>query len=186
MRELTEKQKLFVAEYLICLNATQAAISAGYSAKSARYTGRDLLKDPRIDKLVQSSLDSVQSEKISDVEEIMQYLTAVMRGQTEATVIVTERRDDGTTVARLMKKQPSEKERIRAAELLARRYGLLKGDVNISGTANVTIVDNLDSNPFAGLTTEQLIKLADSIPDECEGGQADNMPPLPTPDPRER
>lgn len=48
MAELNEKQKRFVGEYLIDLNATQAAIRAGYSAKTAHVQGSRLLSDARI------------------------------------------------------------------------------------------------------------------------------------------
>lgn len=48
MAELSEKQKRFVAEYLIDLNATQAAIRAGYSAKTARSVGSENLTKPDI------------------------------------------------------------------------------------------------------------------------------------------
>lgn len=47
-RKLTEKQKMFVVEYLVDLNATQAAIRAGYSEKTAYRTGADNLKKPQI------------------------------------------------------------------------------------------------------------------------------------------
>ena len=47
-KELTRKQQLFVAEYLIDLNATRAAISAGYSKRTADKQGHQLLENPRI------------------------------------------------------------------------------------------------------------------------------------------
>ena len=48
LNELTDKQKAFVNEYLIDLNATQAAIRAGYSAKNAGKIGSQLLEKTRI------------------------------------------------------------------------------------------------------------------------------------------
>jgi phage terminase small subunit len=47
-KKLTEKQKLFVAEYVVCLNATKAAISAGYPKKSAKSVGQENLTKPDI------------------------------------------------------------------------------------------------------------------------------------------
>jgi phage terminase small subunit len=48
LKPLTRKQALFVAEYLTDLNATRAAISAGYSRKGAEQTGSVLLRNPKV------------------------------------------------------------------------------------------------------------------------------------------
>lgn len=57
MRELTAKQQMFCREYLIDLNATQAAIRAGYSEKTAYSIGEENLKKPEIAQYVQSLMD---------------------------------------------------------------------------------------------------------------------------------
>lgn len=138
MRELTEKQKRFALEYAIKCNAAQAAIAAGYSVKSSRYIGYKLLKNQRIAAMVKEALDTAQAQKVCDLQEVMEYLTTVMRGETEATIVVTERHGDGTSTARTFIKPPSEGERLRAAELIGKRYGLFTGRVDID--ANVTPV----------------------------------------------
>jgi len=46
--KINHRQQVFVDEYLKCFNGTEAARRAGYSAKSARQTASDLLKEPRI------------------------------------------------------------------------------------------------------------------------------------------
>lgn len=64
MAGLTEKQKMFVLEYLVDLNATQAAIRAGYSEKTARFIAAENLSKPNI----QAALKEAQqqrSEKLS-------------------------------------------------------------------------------------------------------------------------
>jgi hypothetical protein len=47
-KELTKRQELFIAEYLIDMNAASAAISAGYSRKGAEQTGSVLLRNPKV------------------------------------------------------------------------------------------------------------------------------------------
>jgi len=54
---LTEKQSAFVSEYIIDLNAKQAAIRAGYSAKTAEVQGSVLLSNPKVKKAVQSAME---------------------------------------------------------------------------------------------------------------------------------
>lgn len=56
-RELTPKQAMFVREYLIDLNATQAAIRAGYSAKTAEQQGFQLLKKTSVASAIQAQMD---------------------------------------------------------------------------------------------------------------------------------
>lgn len=143
MRELTERRKRFVAEYLLCLNATIAAMNAGYSSKSARYAGRDLLKDPRISELIHTELEKIKQSKIATVQEILEYLTAVMRGETEAEIIVIEKTGNGCSHARRIMKPPAESERLRAAELLGKRYGLFNCTVEVSSAIPVVIVDDM-------------------------------------------
>lgn len=56
MSELTDQQKVFVAEYLVDFNATQAAIRAGYAEKSAHSQGSRLLDNPAISQAVKKSV----------------------------------------------------------------------------------------------------------------------------------
>ena len=65
--------------------------------------------------------------------EVMEYLTSVMRGESTAEVVVVEGLGDGCSEARRFKKAPDEKERLRAAELLGKRFGLFKDKVEVSG-----------------------------------------------------
>lgn len=88
MRKLSDKQKRFINEYLIDTNATQAAIRAGYSQKSARYAARDLLARQQIKDEIQDRLAILDKAKVCIIQEVMEYITAVMRGETTSTVIV--------------------------------------------------------------------------------------------------
>lgn len=121
---MTPKQKRFCDEYLIDLNATQAAIRAGYSKRTAKAIGQENLTKPDLKKYIDSRMAEKESELIADQDEVLKYLTAVMRGQTQAEVVVVENIGDYMSQARTMQKAPDEKERLKAAELLGKRYGL--------------------------------------------------------------
>lgn len=124
MAKMTAKQRRFCDEYLIDLNATQAAIRAGYSEKNARNIASENLAKPNIRAYIDQRMAEKESELIADQDEVLKYLTAVMRGQTKAEVVVVEGIGEGCSEARTMKKAPDEKERLKAAELLGKRYGL--------------------------------------------------------------
>lgn len=79
--KLTPKQKKFCDEYLKLGNATQAAKNAGYSEKTAYRTGADNLKVPHILDYINARQEKIASKDIADIEEIMKYLTDVMRGK---------------------------------------------------------------------------------------------------------
>lgn len=135
---LTGKQKRFIQEYLICLNATEAARKAGYSEKVASAIGFENLKKPKIKEAIAEVLSAVSSEKTASIEEILEFLTAVMRGEhTEETLIFV-----GNGEQKLINKQVSAKERLKAAELLGKRYGLFTDKVNLE-VEPVVIVNDL-------------------------------------------
>ena len=79
--KLTPKQKKLCDEYLKLGNATQAAKNAGYSEKTAYRTGADNLKVPHILDYINARQEQIASKDIADIEEIMKYLTDVMRGK---------------------------------------------------------------------------------------------------------
>lgn len=136
---MTNKQKRFVYEYLIDLNATQAAIRAGYSKKFAHTNANKLLHITTIKALIKKELDQMRSNKIATIEEIMIYLTSVLRGQSESEIVIVEGMGDGCSSARTMTKAPDEKERLKAAELLGKRFGMFTDKVNVDGAVPVII-----------------------------------------------
>lgn len=126
MAKLTEKQKRFCDEYLIDLNATQAAIRAGYSEKTAHSIGAENLTKPEIQKRLSDRMNERESKLIADQDEILQYLTSVMRGEEKASTVID---GNGDTITGEM---PSVKDRIRAAELLGKRYGIYVEKVDLT------------------------------------------------------
>ena len=143
MEKLTAKQQRFCDEYLIDLNATQAALRAGYSAKTAYRTGADNLKKPQIQEFLGERMKEKESELIAGQDEVLRYLTGVMRGETQAEVVVVENTGDYRSEARAMQKAPDEKERLKAAELLGKRYGLFTDKLDVQAAERVVIVDDL-------------------------------------------
>ena len=79
--KLTPKQKKFCDEYLKLGNATQAAKNAGYSGKTAMSMGGENLRKPQILDYINARQEQIASKDIADIEEIMKYLTDVMRGK---------------------------------------------------------------------------------------------------------
>lgn len=118
---LTDKQKRFCDEYLCDMNATQAAIRAGYSKRTAYRTGADNLKKPQIRAYIDKRMAEKDVELIATQNEVLQYLTSVMRGESVAVEVVVD--GDG---AKLIEKEPSEMERIKAADQLAKCHGLYR------------------------------------------------------------
>jgi len=138
---LTEKQKRFCDEYLIDLNATQAAIRAGYSERSARQIAeRNMTKDD-IQKYIKERMSEKEKQLIADQDEVLKYLTSVLRGESTAQEIVIEGTGDGCSEAKTVEKAPSEKERLKAAELLGKRYALFtdKVETDMDMDLNITI-----------------------------------------------
>lgn len=138
---MTAKQQRFCDEYLIDLNATQAAIRAGYSSKYANTNAPKLLQITAIKALLAQRMAEKESRLIADQDEVLKYLTAVLRGQSRASVVVVENTGDFMSEAREMEKAPDEKERLKAAELLGKRYGLYtdKVDQVIDMDLNITV-----------------------------------------------
>ena len=124
MAKLTAKQQRFCDEYLIDLNATQAAIRSGYSKKTAYSIGVENLKKPELKKYIDERMAAKEKTLIADQDEVLRYLTSVLRGESQSTEIVVEGVGDGCSEARTIQKEPSEKDRLKAAELLGKRYGL--------------------------------------------------------------
>lgn len=141
MEKMTAKQQRFCDEYLIDLNATQAAIRAGYSEKYANTNVTKLLQNTTIKEFIKKRMDEKESKLIADQDEVLKYLTSVMRGESQSEIVVVEGSGMGTSEARTMQKAPDEKERLKAAELLGKRYGLYTDKINevVDMDLNITV-----------------------------------------------
>lgn len=140
MAELeNRKHERFCQEYLIDLNATQAAIRAGYASKNANNTSSRLMANANIRARITELTQEVKKQTIADATEVMEFLTSVIRGEATEQVIMTN--ITGEVVKDF--KTVGGREQVKAAELLAKRYGLLTENVKLGGSAVVQIVDDL-------------------------------------------
>ena len=141
---MTEKQKIFADEYLIDLNATRAYKVAYPNVKNdavAAAAAARLLRNVKVKNYIAEQMEKIQSEKTADAQEVIEYLTSVLRGESTAQEIVVEGTGDGCSEARTMEKAPSEKEKLKAAELLGKRYALFtdKVETDVDMDLNITI-----------------------------------------------
>lgn len=148
---LTNKQKRFADEYLVDLNATQAAIRAGYKEKTAYSQGQRMLKNVEIKTYIEEQLERLHNKKTADTQEVIEYLTSVLRGESEGEELVNEFQGDGVSKAVNVKKKPSEKDKLRAAELLGKRFGIFTDKIE----NKVTVSDKL-ADVFAQIGGEGL------------------------------
>lgn len=130
-QKLTQKQQRFVDEYIISGNATQSAIKAGYSKRSAYSVGQENLRKPVIKAAIDKRNAEIESEKTADMTEVMEYLTYVMRGEQTESVATAKGIYDNVPV--------SAKDRIKAAELIGKRHGAWTDKKEISGNMNIDI-----------------------------------------------
>lgn len=132
---MNAKQKRFCDEYLIDCNATKAAIRAGYSEKTAKQMGAENLSKPGLRAYIDEQLERLHNEKTADAQEVMEYLTAVMRGEHTEQVLKLI----GEGVQTITNIDVSAKERLKAAELIGKRYGLFTDKIGLDGAVPVVI-----------------------------------------------
>lgn len=141
---MTPKQRKFCDEYIKTGNATQSAINAGYSQKTAKSIGAENLTKPDLKKYIDSKLKSISDNAIATAEETLSILTKIVRGEHTEQVITAE--------GDIIDKHPDTNQVIRASAEILKRYPLAQ-DINIKGNLKV-------SNPFENLTEEELRTLA--------------------------
>lgn len=141
--KLTLKQKAFADYYLETGNATESAIKAGYSKKTAKEIGCENLTKPSIKNYIDERMKAMNDKRIAKAEEVLEYLTRVLRGEETEEVVVVENTGDYTSQARTIEKKLSVKDRLKAAELLGKRYALFTEKVNVEGNVGVTIIDDI-------------------------------------------
>lgn len=121
--KLTEKQKRFCDYYIELGNAKEAAIKAGYSAKTAKSIGAENLTKPYLKTYIDEQLEQLKNERTADGQEVLEYLTAIMRGEQTETVATAKGLFEGVEIGA--------KDRIKAAELLGKRYALFTDKVDL-------------------------------------------------------
>lgn len=115
--KLTAKQQKFVDSYVESGNATKAALSAGYSKKTAYQMGAENLKKPQIKATIKAHMARLEDAKIAKADEVLRYLTEVLRGEAVETIVLATG-DGAATVVN----PPSIKARLAAGKELLKRY----------------------------------------------------------------
>lgn len=142
---LNDRQKRFCDEYLVDSDATKAALRAGYSPKTARNACKWLNEgnpqkpsgkfNPEMRAYIDAHLAQLHSEKTADAQEVLEYLTSVMRGEhKEQTLVLC-----GDGMQEIEDIDVSAKDRLKAAELIGKRYGMFKDNVELGGPIPVVI-----------------------------------------------
>lgn len=160
MVKMTAKQQRFCDEYLIDMNVTQAAIRAGYSAKTAGVIGSENLKKPYIKEYIEKRMAEKEDALIAKQDEVMKYLTAVMRRELSEHVVVTVTEEssfyapdaNGTMRKQTQKKETPQIVEIpsrlsdanKAAELLGKAYAMFSEKMEIDGAVPVIVDDSGD------------------------------------------
>lgn len=132
MAELkNKKHEKFCNEYIKDMNATQAAIRAGYSEKTAGVQASKLLKIVNIKSRVAELREAYFNENIMTAQQVEYELTRIALGLSNEKQVVIEGTGEGCSEARIIDKPPDEKSRLKALELMAKRHRILSGDTTI-------------------------------------------------------
>lgn len=121
---MNKRQERFVLEWLRDMNATKAAIRAGYSERTAYSIGQRLLKNVEIQTAIKEFHEQRQRESIVTVLDVEEFLSETMRGEHKEEVVTSVGEGKGVFHNEIVRKQVSMKDRIRAAELLGKRFGM--------------------------------------------------------------
>ena len=124
--KLTEMQKRFIDFYIETANATKACELAGYKGKNLNRIGSENLS--KLDKFIKVKLEEKESKRIASQDEVLEYLTKVMRG---------EEKDQFGLDASLQ-------DRTKCAELLGKRYGTFIEKKEVTGNCTVELVDDVN------------------------------------------
>lgn len=119
---LTEKQRRFVDWYLETGNATEAALKAGYSKKAAQQIGSENLLKPVIQKAIDRRNKEIADAKKADIDEVLTYLTSVMRGEQSDEQIASIGLGNGVTKIKRVETRVTTRDRLKAASELMKRF----------------------------------------------------------------
>ncbi|WP_391123458.1 terminase small subunit [Psychrobacillus sp. L3] len=139
-RNLNPKQQAFADYYIELGNAEEAALKAGYSKAYSRGKAYTLLANVGIQSYIENRMEELKSERIADQQEILETLTAILRGEVNGATLIGLGMGE-QDISENMK--PSVAEKIKAAELLGKRYKLWidRTETEIMGT--VQFIDDI-------------------------------------------
>lgn len=144
MTKLTLKQQRFADEYIRLGDATKAAVSAGYSTKTASVVGSENIRKPNIKVYIDKRLEELKKQSIAQQDEVLQYLTSVMRGEVTDQELIPIGIGKGEMSVEKLEKRSDTNARTKAAELLGKRYRLFTDKQEVEHTGSVQFVDDIE------------------------------------------
>ena len=129
---MTERQERFCQEYSKLGNATQSAINAGYSERSAKQVGQRLMTNDDVKQRIRELQGEIKNQNIIDARKMQEVLTSIILQESEEEVIVVEGIGDGCSEGVKHKKKPSQSDRIKAINLLAKMQGVLDNSMTLN------------------------------------------------------
>lgn len=139
MKKLRLQWRKFADEYIKTGNVYQSAINAGYSENYARTNAYKLLEKDSIKSYIDERMKKLEEEAIADQAEVLKYLTRVLRDEEREDVLVNV----GNYEQEIQTMKVSAKDRIKAAELLGKRYGSWTDKVDLNSSEGVKIIDDI-------------------------------------------
>lgn len=139
--KLNPKQQAFADFYIESGNAEESALRAGYSESYARAQSYKLLANVGIKSYIDAQMAEIKTQRIADQTEILETLTSIMRGESRSAILKGV--GEGAQIIE-EEMPPTTPERVRAAELLGKRYAMWTDKQQVDGVAQVVIVDDLE------------------------------------------
>lgn len=141
--KLKLKQQTFVDEYIRTGNVYQSAIRAGYSQKYAKASSHKLLDNVGIKQAIDKRMAELKKKSIADQDEILQYLTSVVRGEITDQELIPVGVGKGQMEVEELEKRSDTNARTKAAELLGKRYMMWTDKHQVETNATVQFNDDI-------------------------------------------
>ncbi|MDI3230985.1 terminase small subunit [Staphylococcus pasteuri] len=141
--KLKLKQQIFVDEYIRTGNVYQSAIRAGYSQKYAKASSHKLLDNVGIKQAIDKRMAELKKKSIADQDEILQYLTSVVRGEITDQELIPIGVGKGQMEVEELEKRSDTNARTKAAELLGKRYMMWTDKHQVETNATVQFNDDI-------------------------------------------
>lgn len=138
-KRLNPKQQAFADSYIELGNIEQAALKAGYSKAYARGNAHKLVANVSVKNYIEIRMEELQSKRVASQQEVLEYLTSVMRGEQQEETL----RGIGEGAQTISDIDVSAKDRIKAAEMLGKRYAMWTDKQQIEGAIPIVIEDDV-------------------------------------------
>lgn len=139
---LSDKQKVVADEYIVTLDKTKSYLKYYKSVKkreTAYAAASRLFEKPAMKAYIEARMKELDEEMIAQQREVLRFLSAMMRGETKEAVLIGQ----GNGRQSIGDMEVSMKDRIRAGELLGKRYGLWTEKVDLDGGVAITFIEDV-------------------------------------------